>query len=404
VEETPKAQATDGAAEAPAAAVEPLGRELAEAAEEQLEDPSDAAAPPPPAAKGGGFFVRRVHAAAEFELFFVAAVGTILIVRAALALTGWPQLGGGKIHFAHLLWGGLGMLIGIVLFMTFQGRLWRVLATLACGIGFGLFIDELGKFITADNDYFFQPVIAIIYLIFVGLFFLFHWLGTVRNLTEQTALVNAFDYAKEAVLRNMDAGERDEALYLLSRADQRDPLVVSLTETLRAYTDLVQPLPSPVAKVKGWLNRRYASLLRRRVFKVVMVGWFVVVAMADLIVFVPVLLAGEAITFATLGLALSGALSGALVAVGVIRWHRSHLHAYRWFERAVLVAIFFGCFFSFYQDQLGALWNLLLLLITWATIRYIIGQELKREAGELAAAQTSGGDHGTPQVLAEGGD
>ena len=132
---------------------------------------------------GRGYFVRRVHAASEFELFFVAAVGTILIVRAALALTGWPQLGGGKIHFAHLLWGGLGMLIGIILFMAFQGRMWRFFATLACGIGFGLFIDELGKFITSDNDYFFQPVIAIIYLIFVALFFLFHWLGTVRNLT-----------------------------------------------------------------------------------------------------------------------------------------------------------------------------------------------------------------------------
>ena len=72
-------------------------------------------APQPAAARG--FFVRRVQAAGQFEVFFVAAVGTILIVRAALALTGWPQLGGGKIHFAHLLWGGLGMLIGIVLFI-----------------------------------------------------------------------------------------------------------------------------------------------------------------------------------------------------------------------------------------------------------------------------------------------
>lgn len=350
------------------------------------------------------FAVRRLDMGPLLDLFLISAVSCLLGIRLFLKLTGYPQLGNSSLHIAHMLWGGLGMLLAIILFIALPVRTATQFAAFIGGLGFGAFIDELGKFITADNDYFFQPVIAIIYLIFVGLFFLFHWLGTVRNLTEQTALVNAFDYAKEAVLRNMDAGERDEALYLLSRADQRDPLVVSLTETLRAYTDLVQPLPSPVAKVKGWLNRRYASLLRRRVFKVVMVGWFVVVAMADLIVFVPVLLAGEAITFATLGLALSGALSGALVAVGVIRWHRSHLHAYRWFERAVLVAIFFGCFFSFYQDQLGALWNLLLLLITWATIRYIIGQELKREAGELAAAQTSGGDHGTPQVLAEGGD
>ena len=386
--ETPKKLTVKQAAdEAVAAEVESVGGELAEAPEDLLED--EAPEPPPPAAPAGsGYFVRRVQAAAQFELFFVSAVGTILIVRAALALTGWPQLGGGKIHFAHLLWGGLGMLIGIILFMTFQGRLWRVLATLACGIGFGLFIDELGKFITSDNDYFFQPVVAILYLIFVGLFFAFHWLGSIRNLTPQVALVNAFDFAKEAVLRNMDEGERDEALYLLSRADQRDPLVISLTQTLRSYTDLVQPMPSPIAKAKAWFFTRYSRLVHRRWFKAVVVGWFVVIALVDLLAFLPMLLESRDFTFASLGTTLSGALSGALVVIGVLSWHRSHLRAYRWFERAVLVALFVGCFFAFYQSQFAALWDLAILLLTWATIRYIIGEELKRQAGVFAAAQT----------------
>ena len=112
--------------------------------------------------------------------------------------------------------------------------MWRALGALAAGIGFGLFIDELGKFITSDNDYFFQPVIAIIYVIFVALFFLFRWLGSVKHLSPQVALVNAFDYAKEAVLRDMDESERVKALGLLSHADQTDPVVVSLGDMLRA--------------------------------------------------------------------------------------------------------------------------------------------------------------------------
>jgi len=97
---------------------------------------------------GSSLLVRRVSAMHDFEIFFVSAVATILLVRAILAATGWPQLGGGKIHFAHPMWGGVGMLIAFILFMAMQGRLWEQLATLSAGIGFGLFLDELGKFIT----------------------------------------------------------------------------------------------------------------------------------------------------------------------------------------------------------------------------------------------------------------
>jgi hypothetical protein len=348
------------------------------------------------ASSKGLFFVRRVTAMQDFELFFVSSVATILLVRAILAATGWPQLGGGKIHFAHLLWGGIGMLLAFILFMAMQGRLWNLLATLSAGIGFGLFLDELGKFITSDNDYFFQPAVAIMYVLFVVLFFLFRWLGRIDKMGPETALVNSFDFAKEAVMRAMNRGERDEALYVLGRADQSDPVVQALTTVLRDV-DPPAPRTNPAAKVWTTLTAWYRRLIARRWFRGLVVGWFVVTSIIALLG--PVVL-GATIgqwTLMEMGGVIAGAITGVCVAIGIVRWRRSKLTAFRWFERGALVAILVGEFFSFYQDQVNAVFGLLWLLLTLAVIRSMITAELQGAATRLQQA-SSGGADGTHQV------
>lgn len=81
------------------------------------------------------------------EQFFVAAVVAVLGIRIYLQATGFPQVGGGELHIAHLLWGGLLMLVAVVLSLTFLGRHIQSWAAILGGLGFGTFIDELGKFI-----------------------------------------------------------------------------------------------------------------------------------------------------------------------------------------------------------------------------------------------------------------
>src|SRR6202012_2430266 len=81
-----------------------------------------------------------------------------------LAATGYPQVGGHtQLHIAHVLWGGLLLGIAMTIMMTALGSTAKFWASLMGGVGFGLFIDEVGKFLTKDVNYFFRPAIAIIY-------------------------------------------------------------------------------------------------------------------------------------------------------------------------------------------------------------------------------------------------
>src|SRR5439155_1688255 len=104
------------------------------------------------------------------DAFFVSAVATLLLIRIGLEATGYPRLGGGGLHIAHVLWGGLGMLVALGLLLLFLSPFTRLLAAIVGGAGFGAFIDELGKFVTADNDYFFQPTAALVYVFFAVMF------------------------------------------------------------------------------------------------------------------------------------------------------------------------------------------------------------------------------------------
>ena len=66
-----------------------------------------------------GLFLRNRRLNSLLELFLVASVSSILVIRFALAVSGYPQLGGRELHIAHLLWGGLLMLVAIVLLLAF---------------------------------------------------------------------------------------------------------------------------------------------------------------------------------------------------------------------------------------------------------------------------------------------
>src|SRR5215510_14647804 len=118
---------------------------------------------------------RDVRAMTYLVSFLVMTVATVLSIRAILAATGYPQLGGNGLHIAHAVWGGLVLAVGVVVLLSFVGPVVRPVAVVVSGIGFGLFLDEVGKFVTSTNDYFFRPAVAIMYVLTVLLVLAAHW-------------------------------------------------------------------------------------------------------------------------------------------------------------------------------------------------------------------------------------
>ena len=111
--------------------------------------------------------VRRNSAEWYMLLTLLSFAASVTLTRLFLSLTGYPQIGGGELHIAHVLWGGVLLYFGALLPLVFSNRGVYASGAILAGIGVGLFIDEVGKFITASNDYFFPIAAPIIYIFFL---------------------------------------------------------------------------------------------------------------------------------------------------------------------------------------------------------------------------------------------
>jgi hypothetical protein len=333
------------------------------------------------------------------ETLLIAAVATILVIRTQLWLTNYPQLGGGGLHIAHLLWGGLWMLVAIALLLTFLGRPVRRRAAIVGGIGFGFFIDELGKFITEDNNYFYRPAASLIYLIFVGLFFAANWAQHRRGLTSAECVANAIELVGEAARRDLDERERREALALLDRADPADPLVAPLRALLHEVDALRTPPPNAWTRAAARVRAFVHGVVERPRFPAVLIAVFGVWALLtfvsafELVLSIAMDLGGAhpgfvsdnlaRLRFANVATLAASVVAAVLVAIG-IRHERAgdRLEACRWLERALLVAILVVQVLAFYESQFGAVFGLAVDLLLLAAVRQIAADA--RAAGAAA--------------------
>jgi len=188
--------------------------------------------------------------------FLLTAVVAVVVTRGFLELTGFPQIGGDSLHVAHVLWGGLLMALALLLALCFAGPVVRPAVAFVGGIGFGLFIDEVGKFLTKDNDYFFRPAPMIMYLTCVALLLLADALVGRRPAEPAERLAAAADHAVAGLAGGLSPHRRVAAEALLREG--RDARGAAEVEALLAivpedHSELPDPLEVATRKVRGLL-------------------------------------------------------------------------------------------------------------------------------------------------------
>ncbi len=326
------------------------------------------------------FAVRGIDVERRLDVFMVVAVASVLGNRIFLVITGYPQLGNGTLHISHAIWGALMMAFAVVISISYLGPYTRVLAAFVGGAGFGWFIDELGKFITRDVNYFFKPTFAIIYVTFIAMYLIFRAVAH-RPFRADDGVLNALDALKSAALGQLEEPERLEVLALFDRTAPSGDLAARVRALLADAPALPPARPSLTARIGASLRRWYLDVTSHPRFPTVVDVLFIIyslVAIADVL-----LLAddGPGVVTFTEWLGLSASLvSSGLIIIGVLLLHRSRLRAYRWFDRGLLVEIFVVQIFVFAEEQLAGTIGLVITLVTWVLLQGAIRAEHEREA------------------------
>lgn len=359
--------------------------------------------------------LRLADGAARLRVMTLAGIATVLITRAYLAATGYPRIGGGGIHIGHVVWGGLLMIAALTVALVWAGGRARVWTSLLGGVGIGLFVDEVGKYLTTTNDYFYRPAAAIIYLVFAALLVLASLLGrdTAEDATGDTAgdtagdttgdatgktagrtagkaaddgerLAKAAHIAANGLVSGLTPKEREQAAHLLEGCPEQDrDAVVRLLE--RAPAREPSRLTLLAARGQAWAE------------------WLAGLRWTEAVVFTLLVLSGVVVgivfvTQAATGTPHStdaGAITASAVTRGVaavlfvaaasLRLRGRRAASYRIAKTAILIDLLITEIFNFHDSQFAAVAELPQLLLAFA----FIGIWQRQVAAEATTDQPS---------------
>ena len=326
--------------------------------------------------------------------FLASTVVTVLLVRAFLAAAGYPQIGGGGLHIAHVLWGGLLMALAFVLLLSFAGPVARPIGAVVGGIGFGLFVDEVGKFVTSDNDYFYEPTAALIYVVVVALALLGEMLHGRRPHHPSEHLAGAADQAVAGLVGGFSTHTRARARELLQRAGP-----VRGSREVGALLDVVEEdsaeLTNPIDAVAGAIVRLLHRVVAARWVPYLAVGVLTLTGLLTVGRGVYAWLEGADVPgWIVVGLLISGIVSVAFALRGLTVVRRDRWDGYVAFRRAVLISLLVTQVFLFRIEEWAATGGLLADLAVLGLISAELSQmdaERRGRAGRGDGSQRRAG-------------
>lgn len=224
--------------------------------------------------------VQRRRAAGYLLITLISFAVSVSGTRLFLEITGYPQLGSGGIHIAHVLWGGLFLFVSALLPLILVNEWAFTLSAAIAGFGIGLFIDEVGKFITQNNDYFHPTAAPIVYVFFLFTVLVFVLVRQQRKISYRAKMYGILEQFNEVLDRDLSSDEYDQLMSQLDDVIRKDEskaeieLALSLKSYLESNRGRVVPHDPTVYDMirNAWIRFEKKWLNRKRFCRILIIG------------------------------------------------------------------------------------------------------------------------------------
>ena len=222
--------------------------------------------------------VQRKGADRYLRLSILSFAASVSLTRLTLVMTGYPQLGNESLHIAHVLYGGILLYASSVLPLLYANRWAYTWSAIFSGVGVGLFIDEVGKFITQANDYFFPAAAPIIYACFLLTVLVYMRVSRGSELDARAELYAVLETLSEVVDHDLELEEHQELCSRLARIREKasSPNLARLAEELTHFVEtgtleLAAERPNLFDRVIGWVRVVEGRYITARMVKAFLV-------------------------------------------------------------------------------------------------------------------------------------